>query len=135
MNKTKDFVSYEPKKKNRFIVRFIGSNLPEWTVNKVDFPKYDFDNGWSDINITLLDPIGPSASQRIFEDIIVPIEQRKKLSHELHLEYLDPVGEVVSRWKIEGRYQEIDFGYGQYSEDELSTIKINFKVKNCTLKF
>ena len=40
MNKTKDFVSYEPKKKNRFIVRFIGSNLPEWTVNKVDFPKY-----------------------------------------------------------------------------------------------
>ena len=77
-------VPYEPKKKNRFILRFDSSlGINEWyvestsrpqiTINSVEVPFLNTSTYvagrfvWGTINVTFRDPIGPSAAQALME--------------------------------------------------------------------
>ena len=77
-------VPYEPKKKNRFIMRFDSSlGINEWyvestsrpqiTINAVEVPFLNTSTYvagrfvWGTINVTFRDPIGPSAAQALME--------------------------------------------------------------------
>jgi hypothetical protein len=128
-------LEFEPKKINRFVVRFENSTIEEWVVHKVSKPIYNFEDGWKDIVVELRDPIGPSTSLKLFREIIEPAIQEKNESQHIFIEMLDPTSEVVERWKITGHYEEIDFGVGDYSKDDLVTIKITFKPTMCELEF
>ena len=77
-------VEYEPLRKNRFLIRFPSDlGVQEWWVESASRPtitqgetEIQFLNTsswvvgrytWDTINITLRDPIGPSASQAVME--------------------------------------------------------------------
>ena len=82
-------VPYEPKRKNRFIMRFDSSlGLNEWyvestsrpqvTINSVEVPFLNTSTYvagrfvWGTINVTFSDPIGPSATQAYRLRVIRP---------------------------------------------------------------
>jgi hypothetical protein len=125
-NKT---IGAEPKKDNRFIVEFKGTTIEPWTVTKADRPTYTLDTGWDDMSFELIDLIGPSTSKKIFDEIV----EKNMRDCSISLRMLDPVGETVETWTLSGDYISVDFGAGDYGKDEISKIKINFKIKNCML--
>ena len=77
-------VPYEPKRQNRFILRFPSSlGINEWFVQAASRPTITIGSTpipflntetyvagkfkWSSIQVTFIDPIGPSASQALME--------------------------------------------------------------------
>ena len=78
-------VQYEPMKKNRFVFEFDNGTLidhwvvrtagrPKITINEVEIPYQNTSTWvsgryiWDTIDITFIDPIGPSSSQKIMEE-------------------------------------------------------------------
>ena len=125
-NKT---IGAEPKKDNRFIVEFAGTTIDPWTVTKADRPTYILSEGWEDISFELIDIIGPSTSRKVFDDIV----SKDMRDCSIIIKMLDPVGEEIEKWSLRGDYIKVDFGAGDYAKDEISKIKITFKIKNCVL--
>jgi hypothetical protein len=125
-NKT---IGAEPKKDNRFIVEFKGTTIEPWTVTKSDRPTYTLDTGWDDMSFELIDLIGPSTSKKVFDEIV----EKNMRNCSISLRMLDPVGETVETWMLYGDYIRVDFGAGDYGKDEISKIKIDFKISKCVL--
>lgn len=122
-------IESEPKRNNRFIVEFVGTTIESWTVTKTKRPTYNLDGGWEDLKFELLDPIGPSTSKAIFNDII----KKDKKNCVVKIFMLDPTGVVVETWTLYGDYISIDFGKIDYSINDISTIIIIFNIKRCKL--
>jgi hypothetical protein len=129
MGKFKPFIELEPKRPNRFIVELIGTDVQSWAIYEARRPVYTLEDGWQDIEIELLDPIGPSTSQAIYNGII----NKGLRNREIQIKLLDPTGIEVEKWEIKGDYKVINFGELSYSSDELMKIKITFKVLSCKL--
>ena len=109
-------IPYEPKKKNRFIMRFDSSlGINEWyvestsrpqvTINSVEVPFLNTSTYvagrfvWNTINVTFRDPIGPSASQALMEWVRTHAESvtgrmgyAAGYKKNIDLEMLDPTG-------------------------------------------
>ena len=134
------FTPFEPKLKNRFhmiidgIPAFIikAGNRPsitfeEVTLEHMNVKRYVKGKGaWNDLQITLYDPIVPSAAQAIMEWV--------RLSHEsvtgrdgysdfykkdVQIHLLGPVGDIVEEWALKGcwvkeaTFGELDFATGE----------------------
>ena len=115
-------VEYEPLRKNRFLIRFPSDlGVQEWWVESASRPtitqgetEIQFLNTsswvvgrytWDTINITLRDPIGPSASQAVMEWVRLHSESvtgrqgyAAGYKRDLIIEMLDPTGVAVSQW-------------------------------------
>jgi hypothetical protein len=117
------FTPFEPKLKNRYIMQIDGvpayliktANRPSITFEEVELNHMNvkrFVKGkgvWEPIEITLYDPVVPSAAQSIMEWV--------RLSHEsvtgrdgyadfykkdLTINVLGPVGDIVEEWTLKG---------------------------------
>lgn len=129
-----DFVTYEPKKKNRFIVTIVNEHvdIASWTTHKANKPIYSFEtSSWEDITIELVDPIGPSTSEKVYEQIVLKHKNCGINEYSLRFDMIDPVGVVVESWIVLGKFLNVDFGMMDYSCDEISTVKLKFKVSRC----
>lgn len=126
---------YEPKRKNRFMVTFPTEfNIPQHFVRWHTKPKLTR-QGWSNIEITLMDPIGPSMTQRVMDYIRGGLWIHN-VPFNLIIESLDPTGIVVERWSLENcEVIEFDFGENDYTSDDTSTIKLKIKPTDCILMF
>lgn len=129
---------YEPKQKNRFSVDFpIETNIDSWYVKSIDKPKFD-NFVWQNIEIEILDIIGPSSGQDI-NNFINFITKQKEENNEILFEFkihsLDPTGIMVDEWVIQVEGVRIDFGEFDYSINEQSTIKIIVKPLNCIFNY
>jgi len=118
-------IPYEPKRENRFILRFpdeLGIN--EWFVETAARPKLtigttkiDFLNTstyvagrfeWNTISVKFRDPIGPSAAQALMEWVRLCTETvtgrmgyAAGYKKPVYLEMLDPTGVAVEKWFLE----------------------------------
>lgn len=153
-------LEHEPLLNNRFIVYFPSDlGIQTWAVAQVDFPKFtvnskeiDFMNTknyvqgkyhWESMSITIRDFIGPSQQQAIMEWIRLGSEsvtgrQGYAVSYKrnLILERTDPTGVAVSAWEIvEAMITSADFGSGDYSDDNITTIKLTIQPKMCVLAY
>lgn len=127
----------EMKKQNRFILDMVDTGIQPWVVQKVTKPKYGKD-GWTDIQIELVDPISPSSSIAVYEGIINNFKRNnlRRGREKLFIHDLDPVGYRVQTWEIDGHYGDIDFGDSwSYDTGEFSKIIINFEVIQCKIKY
>ena len=151
-------IPYEPKKQNRFILRFptdLGIN--EWFVQTASRPKITITSNtikflntetyvagsfsWGDISVKLLDPIGPSSTQAVMEWVRLVAESvtgrmgyAAGYKKDTYLEMLDPTGVVVEKWKLEGTFlTSVDFGSLGYSDDKVVTINANLRMDRCIL--
>jgi len=125
-----DFTRYEPKRNDRWLLKFPEAlNIPQWVVKDTQRPKLDKRNGnqWDDITISFNDPIGPSTTQAIYNSFI----NNESISYTL--EMLDPTGVTIEKWEISGLISMIDFGKLSYLDESTSVVTLTFKPNTCTL--
>ena len=145
-------LNYEPLRKNRWLMRFPADlGIQEWWLKTASRPKItqegkaiEFLNTetyvvgrykWDEIQVTLRDPIGPSASQAVMEWVRLHSESvtgrqgyAAGYKRDVELEMLDPTGVVVSKWILKNTMvTSADFGNLDYSSDDLSEITLGLR--------
>ncbi len=153
-------VPYEPKRQNRFIVRFPSSlGINEWFVEsaarpsiKISPTEIQFLNtstfvagrfNWDPITVKFRDPIGPSASQALMEWVRLCAESvtgrmgyAAGYKKNVDIEMLDPTGVVVEKWILEGTFlTDVSFGSLGYSTDALADISATLRMDRCILVY
>jgi hypothetical protein len=128
-------IEYEVKRNNRFVLEFESSlGIESFCVQSITKPKYK--NGeWEDIEIILTDFISPAVTQGLFK--LINVFENYKSSDLLlftnqcilNLIDLDPVGVGISKMEIVIDELNIDFGHCDYSDDNITQIKIGIKPK------
>ena len=149
-------IPYEPKRQNRFILRFPSTlGINEWFVESAARPhitigatEIQFLNtstyvagrfNWQPINVTFRDPIGPSAAQALMEWVRLHAESvtgrmgyAAGYKKDIELEMLDPTGVVVEKWILQGCFlTSLNFGDLDYSRDDLATIDASLRMDRC----
>ena len=151
---------YEPKKKNRFLIRFPSDlGVQEWYVesakrpsiqtNSVEIPFLNTST-WvagsykgQEMQVTFRDPIGPSATQALMEwirlcDESVTGRQGYAVSYkrDIELEMLDPTCVCVQKWILRNSWiSQCNFGSLQYSDDSLADITATIVIDYAILCF
>jgi hypothetical protein len=153
-------IPYEPKRNNRWILRFPSSlGINEWYVESTKRPslkiaetKIEFLNtstfvagrfDWDALPVTFRDPIGPSATQAVMEWIRTCAESvtgrmgyAAGYKKNVDLEMLDPTGVVIEKWILEGAFLTgYDGGSLSYSDDKVATISTNIRMDRCILVY
>jgi hypothetical protein len=153
-------IPYEPKRQNRFILRFPSSlGINEWFVESTSRPhisiaatEIPFLNtstyvagrfNWQTINVTFRDPIGPSAAQALMEWVRLHAESvtgrmgyAAGYKKDIDLEMLDPTGVVVEKWIMYGTFlTDVNFNAIAYNTDGLATITATLRMDRCVLVY
>jgi hypothetical protein len=153
-------IPYEPKRNNRFILRFPSTlGINEWFVESAARPhitivstEIPFLNTstyvagrftWGEISVVFRDPIGPSASQALMEWVRLCAESvtgrmgyAAGYKKNVDLEMLDPTGVVVEKWILEGTFlNDVNFNSLSYSDDKLATVTAKMRMDRCILVY
>ena len=143
------FTPFEPKLKNRFIVTIDG--VPAYTIKASGRPQIQFEEvelrhmnvsryvagkgTWQPIEMTLYDPIVPSAAQAVMEWV--------RLSHEsvtgrdgyadfykknVKVNTLGPVGDKIEEWELKGAFITTA-NFGDLSFDDSTPVEISLTVR------
>ena len=153
-------IPYEPKRNNRFIMRFPSTlGINEWfvetaarphiTINSVEIPFLNTSTYvagrfvWGEINVTFRDPIGPSASQALMEWVRLCAESvtgrmgyAAGYKKNVDLEMLDPTGVVVEKWIMEGTWmKDVNFNSLGYTDDKIATVTAQLRMDRCILVY
>ena len=153
-------IPYEPKRQNRFILRFPSSlGINEWFVEstkrpsiKINSTEIQFLNtstfvagrfNWDEIPVTFRDPIGPSAAQALMEWVRLHAESvtgrmgyAAGYKKDIDLEMLDPTGVVVEKWILYGTFlTDVNFDSLAYNTDGLATISATLRMDRCVLVY
>ena len=153
-------IPYEPKRQNRFILRFPSSlGINEWFVESASRPhisiaatEIQFLNtstfvagrfNWQTINVTFRDPIGPSAAQALMEWVRLHAESvtgrmgyAAGYKKDIDLEMLDPTGVVVEKWILDGcMITKAAWDNVAYSDDKLAGLDVTLQMDRCILVY
>ena len=151
------FTPFEPKLKNRFIMQINGINA--YLIKAINRPTVESDEvilehmnttryvkgktRWQPLDITLYDPIVPSAAQQVIEWIRLGHESvtgrdgysdfyKKDVTFNL----LGPVGDVVEEWELKGTYiQSANFGDLAFDSSDPVEITCTLRYDYAILKF
>jgi hypothetical protein len=150
--------TFEPKQQNRFILKMDGIDAyiikgvsavtltqDEIVLNYINlYQKVKGKTKWSNITLTLFDPITPSGAQSVIEWVRLHHESvtgrngyQDMYKKELTLQILGPVGDIVSEWVIKGAFI-VNSNFGEYSWDNESTaqnLTIEVTMDYCVLNF
>jgi hypothetical protein len=153
-------IPYEPKRQNRFILRFPSSlGINEWFVESTARPHIQINAteipflntstfvagrfNWQTINCVFRDPIGPSAAQALMEWVRLCAESvtgrmgyAAGYKKDIDLEMLDPTGVVVEKWILYGTFMtDVNFNSLAYNTDALATIAATLRMDRCVLVY
>jgi hypothetical protein len=153
-------IPYEPKRQNRFILRFPSSlGINEWFVEtaarpsiKIAATEIQFLNtstfvagrfNWDPISVKFRDPIGPSAAQALMEWVRLHAESvtgrmgyAAGYKKNVELEMLDPTGVVIEKWLLENCFlTKADFQGLDYGQDGLAKIQVSLRPEKCILLY
>lgn len=153
------FTVFEPKVKNRFVMRMGDSSIPAFMVRMANAPGFTDEEvilhhinsyrkirgkrTWRDLSLTLYDPITPAGSQAVMEWARLSYETvtgRAGYSDfykkDLSLDILGPVGDVVGQWIIKGAFvKEANFGDYDWSSSDTIEISMTLAMDSCILNF
>jgi len=153
-------VPYEPKRQNRFILRFPDEfGINEWFVESSSRPHISINSTeiqflntstyvagrftWGEISVKFRDPIGPSASQALMEWVRLCAESvtgrmgyAVGYKRNVDLEMLDPTGVAVEKWVLEGTWlKDVNFDSLSYSQDGIASITASLRPDRCILVY
>ncbi len=153
-------IPYEPKRMNRFILRFPSTlGINEWFVEstsrphiKINSTEIQFLNTstyvagrftWDPISVKFRDPIGPSAAQALMEWVRLHAESitgrmgyAAGYKRDLTLEMLDPTGVAVEKWILQGVFLTgVDMDSLDYSDEKIVTVKATLRPDRCILVY
>ena len=151
------FTPFEPKLKNRFIMQIDGINA--YMIKTMKRPSIEADevilehmnvtryvkgkSRWSTLDITLYDPVVPSAAQQVMEWVRLHHESvtgrdgyadfyKKDLTFNL----LDPVGAVIEEWELKGCWiMSANFGDLDFASAEPTEITLSLRYDYAVHKF
>lgn len=151
-------VEQEPKRKNRFVLEFpteLGiesflvqtSGKPSVEIGDTVIPYMNFEQHvsgkvkWGPIDVTFLDVIGPSTTQKIMEWVRLHAESATGrmgyaigYKKNIVIKDLDPVGVEVQKWTLIGCIiTSASFGEGDHSSDDIQEVKITLQPDRCLL--
>jgi hypothetical protein len=151
---------YEPKKKNRWLIRFPDElGIQEWWLQNAARPSIEQDEveipflntstwvigrfRWSTIDVTFRDPIGPSASQAIMEWVRLHSESitgrqgyAAGYKKQVEVEMLDPTGVVIEKWLLDGTMlTNVNFGDLAMDDDSIADITATLRFDRAILLF
>ena len=151
------FTPFEPKMSNRFIMEIDG--IPAYLVKSFQRPTISFEAvqldhinvkrfvkgkpTWSDVQITLYDPIVPSGAQAVMEWVRLHHESvtgRDGYSDfykkDITFNVLGPVGDKVEEWTLKGAFiQSADFSDFNFSENNVAEVQLTLKYDYAVLQF
>lgn len=151
------FNSFEPKMKNRFILDIDG--LDAYTIKTAKRPSIQFETvtidhinikrklqgkgEWQNIDLTLLDPIVPSAAQKVMEWVRLGHESltgRRGYADfykkDITIKVFGPPGDVIEKWVIKGAFIEsADFGELDWSSNDPSEISLTIAYDYAVLEY
>ena len=151
------FTPFEPKLQNRFV--FLVDGIPAYTIKAANRPSINFEEvqlnhlnvkrfikgkaEWQTLDITLYDPVVPSAAQAVMEWI--------RLSHEsvtgrdgysdfykkdCNIQILGPVGDIVEEWTLKGAWvQTANFGALAFDTNDPAEITATLRYDYAILQF
>lgn len=149
--------TYEPKRKFRWILAING--IDAFTAKTSSRPQVTFDETvidyinvkrylagkatWAPLNMSLHDPIVPSASQKVmewirlcFENVTGRMGYAQFYKKTINLKLLDPVGAVVEDWEIQGCWiQDGNFNDLDYTDSEPVDISLVLRFDQAVLQF
>ena len=151
------FTPFEPKTQNRFVFNIDG--IPAYTIKAANRPTITFEEialshmnvkryikgrgEWQTLDITLYDPIVPSAAQSVMEWV--------RLSHEsvtgrdgysdfykkdCNIQLLGPVGDIVEEWTLKGTWiTSANFGALGFDVNDPTDITVTLRYDYAILQF
>lgn len=151
---------YEPKRENRFILRFPSElGINEWFVETASRPTIKIGStemaflntstfvagrfNWDPITVKFRDPIGPSAAQALMEWVRLCAESvtgrmgyAAGYMKTVDLEMLDPAGVVVEKWLIVNAFlTDVNFGNLAYNSENVANITATLRPQRCILVY
>ena len=151
------FTPFEPKLKNRFIMNIDGINA--YLIKTINRPQLESDevvlehmnvtryvkgkSRWQPLDITLYDPIVPSASQQVMEWVRLHHESvtgrdgysdfyKKNVTFQV----LGPVGDIVEKWTLYGTMiQDASFGDLDFTTSDPVEITLTLRYDYAILEF
>lgn len=151
---------YEPLKENRFFAEFPSElGIEVFKVRKFKKPSMKINTqelgylntkywsqgqfSWDEMDITLIDTIGPSTSQQVMEWVRLASESISSrqgymsgFAKDILLKSLDPTGIPVQTWRIEKAIiTNVDFGAHDHDSDGVMNITITIQPQRCILLF
>mgnify|MGYP001360677769 CR=1 FL=1 len=151
------YTPYEPKLKNRFIMEIAG--IPAFTIKTAQRPQITFDevqlehmnvtryvkgkSKWQSIDITLYDPVVPSAAQAVMEWVRLGHESvtgrdgyADFYKKDVTFNMLGPVGDIVEEWTLKGAYiATANFGEMAFESNEPADITLTLQYDYAILQF
>ena len=151
------FTAFEPKQANRFILymdgvpSFIIKAVSAVTLTQGEVPlnhinvqrKVKGKTVWSNVTMTLFDPITPSGAQAVMEWVRLGHESvtgRDGYSDfykkDIHIHTLGPVGDVVEEWILKGAYcQQANFGDMDWTSETPANISLTIVMDYAILNY
>ena len=151
------YTNFEPKLANRFIMEIDG--VPSFMIKTANRPKLESEvveldhinlkrkikgkSNWTDITITLYDPIVPSGAQSVMEWIRSGHESitgrdgyADFYKKNIDFYMLGPVGDKVEQWKLVGAFiSSAEFGDVDWSSNEPVMITLTITYDYAILEF
>jgi len=151
------YTNFEPKLANRFIMEIDG--IPSFMIKTANRPKLESEvveldhinlkrkikgkSNWTDITITLYDPIVPSGAQSVMEWIRSGHESitgrdgyADFYKKNIDFYMLGPVGDKVEQWKIVGAWiSSAEFGDVDWSSTDPVMISLTLTYDYAILEF
>ena len=152
------FTAFEPKQQNRFIMYI--EDIPAYMVKGVSAPsftdgevKLDHINtyrkirggkrDWSNMDLTLYDPISPAGSQAVmewarlgYESVTGRAGYSDFYKKDVTLNMLGPVGDIVGEWVIKGAFViSSNFGDYNWSSEGAVEVQMSLAMDYCVLNF
>jgi len=154
------YTNFEPKMKNRYIMELTDTSIPSFVVSAANRPSIQFETvkidhinvyrklkgkgEWQDLEITLYDPIVPSAAQAVMEWVRLSHESitgrdgyAEMYKKDIDFYLLGPVGDKIEQWKLKGAFiSQANFGDLAYSTtNEPVTITLTLTYDYAILEF
>jgi hypothetical protein len=155
-------IDLEPKRQNRWMMEFpseLGMDNMEWVVQTSSRPKLSISETeipymntstwvagrsiWENMEVTFIDCIGPSTSQKIMDWVRMCIEHTTgrmgyatNYKKTIILKMLDPAGQIVEKWTLNGCFiTAADFGGLDMSTDDLAEVSVTLRYDRAVLNF
>ena len=151
------FTPFEPKLKNRFIMLIDG--IPAYLIKTAARPQITFEEvelhhmnvkryvkgkaAWQTLQVTLYDPIVPSAASAVIEWLRTHHESstgrdgyQDFYKKNVNFKVLGPVGDIVEKWTLYGTYiQDATFGDLDFASSDPVEITLTMRYDYAILEF
>ena len=148
------YTPYEPKLKNRFIMELGDTGIPAYTIKTAQRPQITFDEvvlehmnvtkyvkgkgRWQTLQITLYDPIVPSAASSVIEWVRLHHESTTGRDgyQDTYKKNVTFQGDIIEKWTLHGTYiQDASFGDLDFSDSNPVEITLTLRYDYAVLEF